>query len=357
VSRKFLTNVDLTGNQLLTALLENVAGNPSSPADSRIWYDSSGHAVKVQINGATIDLKDLGSATGSTDHTHISDFTAAVQALRWASMTAPNAAVAMAGQQFSSLGTASGSGQAVEYTQFNAALANIQTGMDIKEQQGQVVATVNINTASPGATISGHAMVAGDRVLLAAQSTNTQDGIYVWNGATSALTRSADANTTGSIMPGTMVVIGGEDGSNPNTIWMQTATGTGSQGAIVLGTDAQTWIRVLSPVTLTAGNGISLTAGVIAAVAAAAGGLSVGAGGIALDKTIAATKFTGTFTGNGTTTTFAVTHNLNNLAPLWVVYNGTQEYDLEFQPSTANAGSFVAATAPPTGTYNYTLIG
>lgn len=363
MSRKFLTNIDFTGNQALNVLLESVAGNPASPQDARIWYDTSAKTFKAQLNGVTVDLKDLGSATGSTTASHISDFTAAVQLLRWASMTAPNVAVNMASQNFSSLAAASGSGQAVEYAQFQTALANIQTGMDIKEQQAQVVVPAsvgNINIASPGATISGHTMLAGDRVLLTAQTSQPTNGLYVWNTATTPMTRSADANTTGSIMPGTMVVVGGEDGANPNTVWMQTATGTGSQGAITIGTDNQTWIKVLSPVTYAAGNGISLTTGVIAAVAAASGGISVGAPGIALDKTIAATKFVGTFAGNGTTTTFAVTHNLNNLAPIWSVYSGTQEYDMEFQPTSGtnpNAGSFVAATAPPTGTYSYTLIG
>ena len=69
-------------------------------------------------------------------------------------------------------------------------------------------------------------------------------------------------------------------------------------------------------------------------------------------------KAVGTFTGTGSTTSFPVTHNLGNLAPVWSVYSGTQQYWPEFQPSTSNAGNIVWTTAPANGVvYTYTLLG
>jgi hypothetical protein len=331
--------VDLHQNELRNAIIQNLGTAPSGELAGQVWFDTVNHLMKW-FNG-TIDIDPLNRGNHSSTQlaATISDFTTAVQALRWESMTAPNAAANMNSQNFSSLATASAAGQAVEYAQFQTALANIQTGMDLKELQVQVVATTNITIASPGTTISGHTMVAGDRVLLAGQTSQPTNGLYVWNGAAVPMTRSTDGNTTGSIFGGTMVVVGDEDTTNPNTVWMQTATGTGTQGAIVIGTDNQTWIRVLSPVTLSAGNGIAITAGVISAVAAAAGGLTVVSGGIELDTTIATRKYTTTLTGDGTTTSWLITHNLGSTNPLVVVRIAGAKWYTDDQVASAGAST------------------
>lgn len=68
-------------------------------------------------------------------------------------------------------------------------------------------------------------------------------------------------------------------------------------------------------------------------------------------------RYSSTFTGNGSTTSFAVTHGLGNPAPVYAVYNGTQEFVGEFRPTDANTGVFVFGTAPPSATYTYTMLG
>lgn len=331
--------IDLNTNELRNAVIQNLGADPSAPLEGQTWYNTLGHVLKW-FNGSTnIDPLNRANHTGSQLATTISNFTAAVQAIQWASMAVPTGAVPMNAQQFSGLPAASGAGQAIEYAQFNTALANLATGMDLKELQAQVVATTNINTASPGATIAGKTMVANDRVLLAGQTTATQGGLWQWNGAASAMTRTTDANTAGSIMGGTMVVVGDLDTVNPNTVWMQTHVGTGTNGAIVIGTDSQTWIKVLSPVTLTAGNGISITAGVIAAVVVAAGGLSVGGSGLQLDTTIATRKYTTTITTDGIATSWTVTHNLGTNNPLVVVRIAGAKVELDDAVPSAGAST------------------
>jgi hypothetical protein len=52
---------------------------------------------------------------------------------------------------------------------------------------------VNVNIASPGVTIDGVSPATGERVLLLAQTTTSQNGIYVYNGSAVAMTRSTDA--------------------------------------------------------------------------------------------------------------------------------------------------------------------
>jgi len=59
--------------------------------------------------------------------------------------------------------------------------------------------TANVTLTAPGATIDGVTMAAGDRMLLKDQTTASQNGIYIWNGAASTATRATDANTAGKL--------------------------------------------------------------------------------------------------------------------------------------------------------------
>ena len=78
----------------------------------------------------------------------------------------------------------------------------------------------NLNLASPGATIDGVTMSAGDRVLVRSQSTGSQNGIYVWNGAAVAATRAPDANTAAELEQAVTTV---EEGTSAGATFRQTA--------------------------------------------------------------------------------------------------------------------------------------
>lgn len=66
--------------------------------------------------------------------------------------------------------------------------------------------TTNLTLTSPGSTIDGVTMVAGDRVLVKDQTTLSQNGIYIWNGSTSTMTRADDMSTSWNIsIPGRIV--------------------------------------------------------------------------------------------------------------------------------------------------------
>lgn len=348
--RRFESTVDFANHPALNQVLELIAGNPGvTPPDARIWYDSSANTIKVMINGTITDLRNRATMTGSQTAATISDFTAAVQAIRWASMQPPNAAVPMNSQNFSGLAAASANGQAVEYGQFQAALQNIQVGMDFKEHV-DIVALANVTISGPGANINGRAMVAGDRVLLTNQTTASQNGLWVWNSAAAPMTRPADSPTgnTGAIVAGT--VVEGYNGT-ARTIYMQTATGTGTNGAIAVDTDAQTWTAPFS-MTLIAGYGITLTGGNKVGFNPGVGMAAVGADGAAagIDTSVVLrykTAVVPTATGGGFTvgatdsggTGFqSVTYNhaLNNLCPLFVLRYGSAGVDPGQQVETDN---------------------
>ena len=86
----------------------------------------------------------------------------------------------------------------------------------------RVKAPANVNLAAPGATVDGVALSVGDAFLAADQTTTSQNGIYVWNGAGSPATRRVDASTFGELTGAVVPVV---EGTSAGTQWRQTQVG------------------------------------------------------------------------------------------------------------------------------------
>lgn len=85
----------------------------------------------------------------------------------------------------------------------------------------RVASTANVNIASAPSSVDGVTLSNGDRVLLKNQSSGSENGIYVFNGASSAMTRAGDANTDALMQSGFKVSI--EEGTvHVDTEWMLT---------------------------------------------------------------------------------------------------------------------------------------
>lgn len=101
----------------------------------------------------------------------------------------------------------------------------------------RIKAPGNVTLATPGATIDGISMTAGDRMLLASQTTASENGIYIWNGAATPATRSLDASTANELENATLSV---EEGTAAGTSWRQTlmnfTLGTGTPAFAAFGT-------------------------------------------------------------------------------------------------------------------------
>ena len=106
-------------------------------------------------------------------------------------------------------------GEVVVHEQLNAAIQ----GLGWKDNC-RVASTVNITIASPGATIDAITMVSGDRVLAKNQTTVPENGIYVWNGAATPMTRALDADTFDKMESAVVVIDEGTAGAG--TTWRQT---------------------------------------------------------------------------------------------------------------------------------------
>lgn len=112
------------------------------------------------------------------------------------------------------------------------------------------LSNTNINISNPGtSSIGGTTLVSGDRVLLIGQSTGSENGIYQFNGSSSALTRTTDANTPTELNGAAVFIQSGSYGSQAYT---QTATLTSSFAG-------QNWVLFGGSTAYNAGAGLELS--------------------------------------------------------------------------------------------------
>ncbi len=151
------------------------------------------------------------------------------KALRQASLIAAGLAEYIAGNQANNVTDALTPQNIADYLQ-----AAIRRLIDSGGYKASVRVATTANIALSGEqTIDDVAVVAGDRVLVMAQTAGAENGIYV--AATGAWARAEDANGAGDLTSGVLVPV--ESGTaNADTIWMLT-----TDGAITIGTTALTW--------------------------------------------------------------------------------------------------------------------
>lgn len=106
------------------------------------------------------------------------------------------------------------------------------------------VATSNVAISGPGASVGGvspSASASPDerRFLLTNQSTTAQNGIWIWNGASVAMTRAADMAEGAVVKAGALVSV--RDGTSADTVWQVT-----NSAEVVIGTDSLTAAVVTS---------------------------------------------------------------------------------------------------------------
>lgn len=237
-------------------------------------------------------------------------------------------------------------------------------GVTYVEAPVRVAVTTNVNTASPGASLDGLALAAGNRVLLAAQTTPSQNGTWLWNGAAVAMTRTADAFQNGT------VVISGSDGSSTNrdSQWMQT-----TDGPITVGTTAMTWVQ-LPNVQISAGTGLTQTGAVIsltAPVTIALGGTGATTAAAALAG-LGAARGTEFDIGDGAASSFTLNtaKSMMKYPSVQVVNNSTGQIEdalVTITPGAPTGGVYTPSVVvtseawvavPPTAVaYHVTIVG
>lgn len=212
----------------------------------------------------------------------------------------------------------------------------------------------NVTVSNPGtASIGGVTLVQGDRVLLFGQTAPAENGIYVFDSSSTALVRATDSDSFDELE---QAVVSVEDGTYADTTFRQTEIdGTIGTDAVVF----ETFGIVTPPASET-----------VAGIAEIATQAEVDAG---TDDSRFVTplklatysglvrKATGTVTGDGATTSFAVTHNFNTRDVVVNVYDSNGNYDnvlIDIYRPTVNGISIEFASAPAVGEdYSVVVLG
>ncbi len=266
-----------------------------------------------------------------------------------------------------------------------------------------VATTGNVSLAggglANGQSIDGVSVTTGMRVLVMAQSSGTENGIYVVP-ASGAASRATDADATADFAQGLLVAVR-QGTNNGDKLFLMT-----NNTAPTLGSDAITFSGV-SGTTVTAstgltkvgddirldssaaGAGLGFSSGVLAvnvdsttlevssdtvrisATAAGAGltggggsalavgagaGITVNANDVAIDTSVVVRKYSANI-GNASLTDIAVTHNLGSSDFTWSVRDtSTNEYVFPTVVATsANVATFSFATAPGNNAFRVTV--
>ena len=132
-----------------------------------------------------------------------------------------------------------------------------RTGLTIKASV-RAASTGNVNVSSPGSSIDGVSLSNGDRVLLRAQTTGSQNGIYVFNGASSAMTRATDADSDAEVKGGLTVWV------NEGDTYGDTRHVLTTNDSIILGTTALTFSQDGGLANVDAGDGLTKSGNTLA---------------------------------------------------------------------------------------------
>jgi hypothetical protein len=395
----FLGNIDLSKFQLLNAAIQNLASAPSSPAVGQIYFDT-GDSTFYGWDGAqwvalgsiggggggieTVAVASANGFTGSSDDDPTDPtltIGTSVSGLLKGNGTAVSAAVS--GTDFapatSGTGALKGDGsggfgaatindlgsQTADYSANSHKITNLATptnsadaatkayvdalsqGLDFKSSV-RVIVTTNGTLATAyknGASAGGVTLATGDRILLAGQTTGSENGFYTVN-ASGAPTRATDADASGEISKGAIVYV--EAGTNAGQLWVCSAT---ASTPWVPGSDSSTWTQFGGAADIVAGNGLTKSGNTLAVGAGT--GMVANADDMAIDTSVVVRKYAADI-GDGSSTTIAITHSLGT-RDVTVAFYDNSTHDAVFVPYTCNSTSQITAdfgsTAPASSAY------
>lgn len=373
--RLFGTHLDVQKNEIRNSVMQNLSSAPSSPVEGLTYYDTTLHQYGVYQNGAWAYFADKtfllnrANHTGTQTSSTISDLATTVKAYTLDSFAAPVADVSMNSHKLTNVATPVSSTDAAN----KAYVDNSVQGLTQKPTAMAATAaalptnTYSNGTAGLGATLTasanaalvvdGYTVAVGDVILVKNEATQANNGLYTVTatGSGSAayvLTRSTDMATSGEYQ-GAFIPVGPDGTANKNTIWL-----CGNTAAPTVGTTAITFTQIAAPSSYSAGNGLTLASTTFSAVADT--GITVSGTGIKVDHTKVPYIYTTTF-GDGTSTSFTITHNLGTQAVIvQIYYTATPYQQVEFDVQHTSTTQITINTngiTPTSGQFTVVILG
>lgn len=250
-----------------------------------------------------------------------------------------------ASQKIVHVADGSASDDAATWGQVQNLLAGLSWKLDCR-----AASTANVTISSPGASIDGVTLSTNDRVLLKNQTTASENGVYVFNGSSSAMTRATDMDASAEFNNATVSVLDGT--VNAQTSW------TCATKNPTVGSTSITFGAFAAGTSYSAGNGISIASNTITAVAVSGGGVSVVSGGIQVDRTKTPQLYAANV-GNGSSTSIAVTHNLGTKDVVVQLRDASTDAFVltDWVATDTNTVTLTFATAPASNAYRVTIHG
>ena len=314
-----LVNLDLSQNQLLNAVVQVLASAPVSPVAGQAYYNSVSGTLQVYTGAAWRVL-------GTLDQ-----------------ISAPAADVSLNSHKITSLSDPASAQDAATKNYVDNAIQ----GLSWKDT-ARAASTANVTVSSPGTAIDGITLANGDRVLLKSQTTGSENGIYTFNGSAAAMTRTADAST-GAELVGAAVWID-QGTANASTAWVCT-----TPAPITVGSTSLAFTQFGGGTTYSAGTGLSLAGSVFSLstpVSIADGGTNATTAAAALANLGGTAKYA-TSIGDGTSTSYTVTHSLGTLDAVVQVYRNSDGVQViaNITRATTNTVTVAFAVAPTSNQY------
>lgn len=239
--------------------------------------------TKQQLDANSTADRSRANHTGSQLASTISDFNTAVRLNTLDQLAAPTSDLSIGSHKLTNVTNPTANQDAATKSYVDSSIGALSGGLVFKGSV-RVASGANVSVTNAPATVDGVAPTNGDVVLLTAQTTGTEGGPWVWNGAGSAMARPANWDTSAEAAPGSLWVV--VQGTYDNQLVVLT------NDSFTLGTTTPTFVFINPAAASDNDTGYTTTSPAVTAG-----------------------------------TTWTVTHNLNSRAVTVAVYRSASPYD------------------------------
>jgi hypothetical protein len=162
--------------------------------------------TKQQLDANSTADRSRANHTGSQLASTISDFATAVRLNALDQLAAPTGDLSIASHKLTNVTNPTGLQDAATKSYVDSSVGAVSGGLAFKGAV-RAASAANVSVTSAPSTVDGVTPTTGDVVLLAAQTTGSEGGPWVWTSAGSAMTRPTNWDTTAEALPGSLWVI------------------------------------------------------------------------------------------------------------------------------------------------------